>query len=650
MVCLANFVALAGFFASVSATQADIGWAVEVATSEVTFNTDNVGGEERLFIDAPIIIHRLQARADTATLNVYTSPYLSQNETNSQAQSPGRALVYTTTTQPPLSSKEFVQSVSFNVSAAPWQDLFLIVDINDGQSILYTVQRTGAVITYNATLNQWTAWNTGTYAAKVNSAIIQRLKRFIPGGQDETAPEDSGERAGGYQRVDRVVPKDGSSSTTVPIVEQTTTIPAYEPSVTSPTIPGCSCDPVTVYRTVTVYPESSTPPPPDDKKKHETRDDRDILPAFVNARVTFVDREFKERPVRLLRVTAHADVYDGDSKIGTWQSIETLNENGEALFQFSISPGQRVVAHTLYTELRGDYYIVGTRNSSSDDFQVTRVQLDLSVNPWMVKAGETVSTTNSHGFDEYTKGLWVADTYHTLADFFSTRVATEPGEMEKVNVWYPSAQAGTFFSVGDKVPYINLPAIEAQNPAVMAHEYGHFAHYLARSKESFNGGGAHSFCFNAGVKNETSFSEGYATALGLMAIDNTHLTGGDYMVYTDRGIDGVYSRSMEDFSCLEKNMNNQEGRIGAALIDLVDRQLETFQPERDDLGLMGSGFDPQLLNWCFTPRLIFWRAVYDNPATMLEYWRQLQAILTGRSEDIAWAILQYNYADFPRDP
>ncbi|KAH6983469.1 hypothetical protein BKA56DRAFT_672147 [Ilyonectria sp. MPI-CAGE-AT-0026] len=676
MVRLRSFIAPAILCAPALATQADIGWSLGIVTSDVTFTTDNVGGETRLYIDAPINITRLQAKAETATLNLYTSPYLSQNETNAQAQNPGPALVYTTTTQPPMSHKEFVQPVSFNIPATPSQDLLLLIDIVDSESNLYTAQRTGMIIVYNATMQQWLAWNTGKYAKELNSALIQRLSAFDPSGQDETAPYVPEESYVAYQPVDKLIPKDGilpaASSTTIPMDQpatSTTLVPTYEPSATDPAASGCKCDPVTVYSTVTVYADSPAPSSPPDKKHeardvrpgssassslddktHEPRDDQPIMPAFVSARVTYMDRNGKEQPVRFLRVTAHADLYRGDDKIGTWQSIETLNENGEALFQFSVSPGQRIVAHTLYTELKGDHYLVGTRNNNSDDFQVTRVQLDLSLNPWMVVAGETISATNSHGFSEYTKGLWVADTFHTITEFFSTKVATSEGEMERVNVWYPSAETGTFFSVSSKGPFINLPAIEAQNPAVMAHEYGHFAHYLARSKEFFDGGGNHSFCFNTDVKKETSFSEGYATALGLMSIDNTHLTEGEYMLYTDKGITGVFSKSLEEFSCFEKNMNNQEGRIAAALIDLVDRQLDTFLPARDDLGFMGPDFDPAMLNWCFTPRLVFWRAMYENPATMLDYWRKLQVILTGDAEDIAWAILKYNYADFPRDP
>ncbi|KAF7552042.1 hypothetical protein G7Z17_g4594 [Cylindrodendrum hubeiense] len=682
MVRLRNTIAWAISIAPVLATQADISWSLGVVTSDVTFATDNVAGETRLYITAPINITRLQAKVETATLNLYTSPYLSQNETNAQAQNPGPALVYTTTTQPPMSHNEFIQTVYFDIPATPSQDLLLSVDINDGETNIYTVQRAGAVIFYNATAQQWMAWNTGKYAEDVNSALIKKLSTFDPSGQDETAPYTPEVPYQAYQPVDKLIAKDGpvpeESSTSIsatvlidPPATETTIVPTYAPSITEPAASGCKCDPVTV--TVTVYadssatpspsadkkreardvgPDSSTPSPfpPLDGNKLEVRDDPSFMPAFVSARITYMDHKSKERPVRFLRVVAHADLYNGDEKIGTWQSIETLNENGEALFQFSVSPGQRIVAHTLYTVLKGDYYVVGTRNSQSDDFQVTRVQLDLAYNPWMVAAGETISVRNVHWFSEYTKALWVADTFHTITEFFSTKVATSEGEMERVNVWYPSVETGTFFGVNAKGSFINLPAIEAQNPAVMAHEYGHFAHYLARSKEFFDGGGSHSFCFNTDVKKQTSFSEGYATALGLMAIDNTHLTEGEYMIYTDKGVDGEFSKSLEEFSCFQKNMNNQEGRIAAALIDLVDRQLDTFLPGRDDLGFMGPNFDPAMLNWCFTPRLIFWRALYENPATMSDYWRKLQVILTSNAEDIAWAILQYNYADFPRDP
>ncbi|KAH6889416.1 hypothetical protein B0T10DRAFT_606720 [Thelonectria olida] len=667
MVRLKRLLALATSIAPIYATQPNLGWRAEIVTGHVTLNTDNVGGEQRLYVSAPVNITRLQATAASITLNLYTSPYFGANQSSPQAQSWSPSLVSSTEVQPPSQSHEgYLQSVDFDISAESWQNLLVSVGIQDTQSGPLTTEWTGAVIAYNATSETWRAWNPGKYAHSVNTAVTRTINNLKPKGKDEGEDKTPEEPEKGYQRVDNVAPK-VPPPTTYYTSEQPTithsevyTVPSdtqsfdYGTYTTQPgdgsheTISGCSCDPYTVWSTITVYPDDPLPSYPPEEKRHEKRE-KDFTPAFVDAKITFKDRDAVDRPLRFIRIRAVAALFEGDTYIGEWQSIETLNEEGQALFQFGVSSGQRIVVHTLYAKLQGEHYLIGTRATEADEFQVAEIALDITLNPWMVSAGDTIFIGTGYPLSENNKALWVADAYHTITSFFSTKIATREGEMERVHVWYPSPVTGGFFAVTGSVPYINLPGVHAQNPSVMAHEYGHFAHYLARRKEFFDGGGVHRFCFNANdVKISTSFSEGYATALGLLAIDDTYLAGDSYMVYEDRNVVGSPFRvSLEDFDCFERNMTSQEGRIAAALIDLVDRKLDVFHAETDNFGFIAPDFDPQLLNWCFEPRFVFWRNMYDNPATIVEYWRKFQAVLTTQSEDIAWAVLQYNFADFP---
>ncbi|KAK1764937.1 hypothetical protein QBC33DRAFT_593698 [Phialemonium atrogriseum] len=641
MARLFSFAAWLVSFALVHATQPDVGWQVEVLTGAVSFSTDSVGDDQvRVFIDAPIKFQRLKSTASSLTLTLYTSPYVLDGEAQADAEGPSPAIVHTETVSIPSTAAEFVQSVFFDLPTESWQDVLLSVAIDDGHTSSSSYDVNGAVLAFDPQTETWTAHNIGDYSDDLNKAIIREIDSFDAVGEDSTEVGDLGE-----DTVTDTPDDTASSKEDAP------------PDTGSPphSYPGGGHGTgrytlVTVYKTTTECPEPTPPPPPCPEDEHGLQARQaPILKAFVKARVTFPDRNGIKRPIRFQKVIAHADLYAGDIKLGGWRSWATLNANGEATFGFSIAPGQRIIAHTLYTQLEGDYYQIGTRKTLSEPFSTKFIRVNLVVNPWRVEAGQTISIANHHKFVVENQGFWVADSYRTISDYFRTQVATKAGEAKKISVWFPGNGTGTFFSTAGLTPYINIPVPDAQDPSILAHEYGHFAHYVARGTARFDGGGNHTFCGLKSLANSrTSFSEGYATAFGLMAIDQTPLDSGEYLCYRDIDAAGLYefTQNIEYYGCSERYMLLQEGRIAATIFDLVDRKLDKFNATSDDFGYISPTFDRQNLNVRFTPRLIFWLSMQNNPQGIDQYWNNLRGVLSTVNRQKAWSVFEYNWADF----
>ncbi|CAM1509624.1 Fc.00g033630.m01.CDS01 [Cosmosporella sp. VM-42] len=681
MVQLFEVLAWTSLFASIRATQPNIGWQILIPANSVSLASDYVGDDgRRLFIDAMVQFSRISATADSFTLTFSTSPYLVTNGTEINPNGPNQ-VVHTETIAAPQSS--FSHSVYFDI-AEPSQDLLLSVGLDDGSqgSEFLTVDGDGVVLARDHEVGGWRARVIAEYDHDVNIIINTELDEAIRGGVDEADPRDLGELPVHYVPEDETnpQPKDGapppgtspiipgggsstttpgnrtsttpcgSASTTIPLISSTTGLGVESFPVLHPSVPNTL---ITVYRTVTVCACSSPPPQScsDDQQSLQSRQEQ-RLPAYVRARITFADRNLKSQPVRLSPVVVWADLYHGNTKIGRRAAAATTNFNGEAVFKFYTVPGETVKVFTLYTYLQSEQYQIGSRYSSQDPLVTKVVKLDIESDSWVVSAGQLTAAEAEYYYSEYNLGLAVNDAYRTITDFFRTQVAIGNNEMEQVHVWFPAVDGGAYFSEAE-VPFINLPQIHAANPSVMAHEYGHFAHYLARQKLYFEGGGEHRFCGDLGkAKKDTTLSEGYATALGMMALDETPLVDDffEYMTYSNRQYSPArsWSWNVESIDCSEKGLLQQEGRTGATLFDLVDRKLDTFPESSNNFGRVEAAFDPQLLNVRWTPRFIFWTLMQGNPQDIEQYWRRFQATQTPENEAKAWAIFDYNYADFPR--
>ncbi|KAH7145974.1 hypothetical protein B0J13DRAFT_607555 [Dactylonectria estremocensis] len=707
-----RFLALAVWAFSVASVYADQptnGWQLDVDVNNVYISRDSNNPDGGLILDFPVNITRIASTARSISLSISTTPYI-YNSTIAGQETSEAVVIYTTNVDYPYTD-QFSQHVSIHIPE-PQQDLLISLGGDDGSedSAFLTVQSNGFVLA-----NQdrgWVARVITEYDHQVNIAITEDFNNAMSNGVDEGETRDLGKAP--VIHVGNVVgPRDKNSVEEPP----TTTIPggytdSYttdDPtSITSPggystptddqssvytqgtesvpddsvyvsiglptdgyTYTGTTGDEVTStisggcgyagahtvvvtrYLTVSVCPSPSAYTSVD---SHLLKRQTGNATAYIRGSIVFADRNLERRPVRFLACYLHYDIYNGDEKVGEKGASAVTDANGEAFFKFNIADGQRVVALRIFTFLSTEWFHIGSRNSANEGLSPKMLRLDLNTAKWTVDAGQTIGAEAYYGYSEYNLGLAVADAYTTLTEFVRTRVATGNNEMEKVNVWFPgevTETIGAYFQAGGSPPYINLPQLDAANPSVMAHEYGHWLHWIARKKGTFNAGGRHSFCGDGPDKKiTTSFSEGYATAFGLFAIDQTPLVDGFslYMEYQKRQYSPKksWSENIEIFSCSDEYMIRQEGRIAAALFDLVDRKLDQFPTLSNNIGRISAGFDPQKLNWMWQPRFIFWLLIQENPQSIEEYWRKFQTYPGQRTEweDLAWSIFDYNYADF----
>ncbi|KAK7408586.1 hypothetical protein QQX98_009234 [Neonectria punicea] len=703
MACLLALAVWTSWLARVYASQPNIGWGVGVTPSNVYISYDYYADDGSLSVEFPLDISRISATANSFALTISTSPYIF----NSTATSSAPAVVYTGNIDVAVSDNStFTQDIKFNMKE-PEQDLLISFGIDDGTdgATFVTVDSNGFVIARDVEQQgSWAAREIAVYDHEVNLAITEEFNNLAPDVVDDLDPRDLG-RDPVVHRENELKPEDksgstGSSTTTTPGGYTSSSTTSSQPSSSTKAAGGESVPPddhtyvstslpgddpgqpggytytgtvgdevtttvpggcgrggahtiiITRYRTVSVCPTPSACT--SDDKHHKARQATE-RPAFISAHVTFADRNLIHQHVRFLNCYISAEIYRGTEKVATRVSPAVTDANGQAVFRFAIADGERVVAKTIWVFLTTEWFHIGTRATFSDTLAPKLVRLDVNTASWSVNAGDTIQAEAFYDYSVYNLGLAVADTYTTLTEFLRTQVATGDKEMERVNIWFPgesSPTVGAYFSPSSN-PYINLPQIHAANPSVMAHEYGHYVHWIGRKKAPLYGGGRHSFCGDGPEKSlATSFEEGYATAFGMFALDGTPLIDpwSVYMSYTNRQErpERGWLQNIENFNCFEKYMLRQEGRIAAALFDMVDWRLDEFPTSSNEVGRISDGFKAENLAWRWNPRFIFWLLIQDNPESIEQYWRKFQSYPGQKLEweNLAWAIFDYNYADF----
>ncbi|KAF7553661.1 hypothetical protein G7046_g7038 [Stylonectria norvegica] len=414
---------------------------------------------------------------------------------------------------------------------------------------------------------------------------------------------------------------------------------------------------ITIHRTTTICPTPSPPPPPcpDGPRKLVARGqpspgDGAVNPGFVNARIMFVDRYKTLRPVRYQKVTAYATVYDEDGNfVQSRTSWATTSGNGCGTWQFSIRDGQSVIVRTLVTEVKGKNYRVGTRLLETDSFTTANVRQNLlSFDYWFVDAGETISLTSTYSYAVGNRALWVGEGLRTVSDYARNEVLIE-NELKPIDVWFPSVltQKDADGNVVLKTAYLSQhgdarPRVWPLHPLPL---------HRRRRAQLPGPGGAHGICNETDYDVGLTFSEGFATAFGLMAIDQTPLAEG-YMIFKQTTSPEELKLStgldFERYSCQFPKMLHEEGRIGAAMLEMVDRKLDVFPKKSDNAGRISSTFKASNLDIRFDPRFIFWENMQAVPVSFDGYWYNMRKHLTKSDEAKVWALLDYHYVDFPR--
>lgn len=372
--------------------------------------------------------------------------------------------------------------------------------------------------------------------------------------------------------------------------------------------------------------KGSSPSPSSVAASHDRRARQISNPTtFIKAQLSFRNRNLVPTPIRKLVVVATGGYYRGSVRVRDAYDIGRTDPDGNVSFDFSPAAGETVRIDGIYTILASPYYRVGTLGSN---YQLETKMVNLKVDPeiWAVAKGQTIFTTALYEYSIYNLGLLVADAYTTITEWFVANVATEPSEQKLIEIVFPAEADKAYFQpYTDGSAQIFLGQVHAHNPSVMAHEYGHFAHFLARGTAEYGPGGTHWFCRDAVDKNlQLSFSEGYATAFGQSAIDDTLLMDpwSPYGQYSNRQYAPAKSWgvNIEAYNCTDHYLTRQEGRIAATLFDLVGRQLDVFSARSDDVGRISEGFDPARLAWMWPKRWIFWDMVKLNPQSIEDYW------------------------------
>lgn len=125
-----------------------------------------------------------------------------------------------------------------------------------------------------------------------------------------------------------------------------------------------------------------------------------------------------------------------------------------------------------------------------------------------------------------------------------------------------------------------------------------------------------------------------------------------YGQYADLNPNGAVTnqRQFETYSCASRSLQDDEGRITAAIFDLGDRRLDVNNSASDDSARVRPGFQRSDINIRFGGHLLFWRALRNNPLNMTQYWGEIRSHMTTQDEVKAWNVLDYNWADIPRSP
>jgi len=329
-------------------------------------------------------------------------------------------------------------------------------------------------------------------------------------------------------------------------------------------------------------------------------------------------------PIRQLRIEAFGTI---DGRVQSAKGI--TDDNGFVILAWSLQAGQVLTATSISVSLDAEKYRISTSNNNGRSFLVWRaISIPLQ---WEV-IGNTISDRNYRFMNKATNDIFnVQDRVHTSWVFAKTKVYNFAAKLP--NVWFPGdarPNMTDYFANSDNNlagAYISIHPEHANYTSAIAHEYGHFFHYLARGLQPIKyelNKRDHNFC-QAGTPNSpiVSLTEGYATAFGLSSLWQSPFqesTGTGFCWFpfnatlaTPRCLQ-IEQYDCDDIPLEDRNLSTDEGRIAAVLRDLIDAAGDN---NGDDDGRGVSGFSD-------TTNLIRSRVLLDpmrsNPASMEEYW------------------------------
>lgn len=280
----------------------------------------------------------------------------------------------------------------------------------------------------------------------------------------------------------------------------------------------------------------------------------------VQIRLFYIHSDGSRHPLRYLSVSLD------DSHLGGFQ-IET-DANGEAfgVWEADIRKGTRL-PETFHPHSRCIF-------SGWNRFRVVTAAnpTDPKIDSWVAASDATCSSKTNKCLLDFTLD-WNAlggtgTLWHHLSNIWeSTSALLGTDDIPRVDVWYPASDAlsGGYFDSGHV--FIAIATSARDNPDAIAHEYGHYFHYMVMGRWMPQTiGGAHSFCQPQAQAAADAWVEGYATAFSLRVQQKVPTFS--WTTSPDVSFQGT---SIEHFKCAsQKDMKFAEGRVAAGLWDVMD--------------------------------------------------------------------------------
>ena len=275
------------------------------------------------------------------------------------------------------------------------------------------------------------------------------------------------------------------------------------------------------------------------------------------------------------------------------------SENERYLFGTASADGQKITNYHFKTPVK--------RVSSGDN--------DISINYNITGAGKAMET-------------WAA--FNSVWDYTNKQLNVA---LPRLQVRYPGGKPDSAYFIRN-FDLIVIGETYYNGPMVIGHEFGHALMWHLNNGWFPEGGGPHSLCPNNAVKVGLAWSEGYATAFGLIS---NHSTDGKF--YWHNGGSGY---SFETYSCAYKDLNTDEGRVAAALWDFLD---EHDDCNSGDEKIGRNGFCDHNKNQRVSPAQALVDGVenqYQEDA--LKYWWYMHdSVLSAVQEPPAQDIYKYNW-------
>jgi hypothetical protein len=652
-----------GFEASIDITGIDIFPAESVAFVAGPSTVDYT------FI-VPVTINRLGSSLEALTVRLFTQLYDYDED-----GAPTEAQVYSEDIYMNERSTYNVYAsfnATTNVTASIVYSLRAQVDVADNSlgGTAYVATISGAAVTsYNATSGQWSAYQPSDYAHEQNVMITAQYEGEMA-TLFEPPIDTTNETVIINPDPDLPEEEDPNVTTPNPPVEGVTgggntPIPPCEPYTPPPTPlpchgevkPGDPCEHYKSWRRNNVGkpwkgpeycekpwktrdndktpwidtkpcttsatprpPSSCTPPHPPAcsfTSKHPAVYQRQSTARGILQLTVNYGTANEPVPVRQLPVTAFG-LINNERK---YAAVSKTNNDGFAALQFPLNPGETVVVYRVSVLLDTEKFRVSTSNDNGTSFLIHRLNsIDLEV---QVPEGRTEYTYRF--MNKATNDILnVQDRMLTYWIFAKTKVANFRAKLGAV--WFPGIAAANSFNARATldVSFINVHPEKAKATTPLAHEYGHWFHYLARKQQYLNTTYAtksHNFCQQDTANSAAvAVSEGYATAFGLSALWQSKFQEANGTGYCFFPFNAASPNccEIEQYDCdsgpASRDLSIDEGRVAALLRDLIDAGADDNEND-DGRGVNGFSDNANLVR----ARVLF-DPMRGNPASMQEYW------------------------------